>query len=231
MEPAIAAAPAPSAGGASGAPEVSTPQTPAPANPEAAANSQPAAGEGDPEKDEGQEPKVEKEKLPPFHQDPAWQRLQRRSARNERLVREQTLQINQLLEGLKEIKALQKGEEYKPPENVDQMPDLESAFDDELDALSQTHSLSPEIESGVAEIAKKYAYTASDGTKIPLPAEQAYAIYLDLHSSPVTPKPTPAPAAAPAAPKVPASPAENGGVVQRKRLDQVLAEARREIGR
>lgn len=131
----------------------------------------------------------------PFHEDPVFNRLNRRTRRNEALIREQSETISSLKAGIEELLALQKGADYKPVEKTSEGSiDFEALMDSEMEILAEKEGLTPQEEAIVMEISKEHAITGADGESVPLPLENAFKIYLKYQKSQVqteTPKQEP----------------------------------------
>lgn len=159
--------------------EVSNPETSTPSTPEAAPTSKDAAEdgaheEGVPPAPAGMAP--DKEEEIPFHKRPEFQRLSRQNRRLADHVESQSKQLAEALEAIKELTALQKGEEYTPKAATPSSVDYDALIDREMEALSSTENLSPSEEAAVIAIAKEYAIENGE-ERIPLPLVNALKIY------------------------------------------------------
>lgn len=142
------------------------------------ANPQNEGTEGKKEDEPGK--KEDSSKNEPFHKHPAFQRMTRKNAKLSTEVQVLREQNQEITESLKELIALQKGEEHKPSvKSEEKLPDPQELLDTEMDQLVSAHDLSAEEEAEVIEIAKKYAIDLGDGVKAFLPAETAYQILKD----------------------------------------------------
>lgn len=135
--------------------------------------------------DDSKKEKDEKKEKPSDNvfKHPAYQRQKRDLARTKATVEGLVKKSDEQMEVIKELLALQKGEEYEPSKKSDsELPDPDELLDGEMDALLQEEDLSPEVEDAVISIAKKYATDLGDGKKSYLPASTAYQIYKDTQT-------------------------------------------------
>lgn len=192
MDTTVTAAKAGETAGAQRPQEVSTPENTAPkaseANPAPKEKAEDDASKVGETQEKGEERR-------PFHEDPVFNRLNRRTRRNEALIREQSETISSLKAGIEELLALQKGADYKPAEKTSEGPiDFEALMDSEMEILAEKEGLTPQEEAIVMEISKEHAIIGSDGESVPLPLENAFKIYLKYQKSQVkneTPKQEP----------------------------------------
>lgn len=141
------------------------------------------AKDGEASDDGAKKNPAEQEKDLPFHEHPAWQRQLRRAERAESTNKELKALFSDLLNKVEEVRAGQKGEEFKPVDVADDDLDFDTILDNEVEGLSnklsrEGKSLSPSEEREVIAIAQKYS-SEIDGKKVPLPADTAYQIFLD----------------------------------------------------
>lgn len=196
MEEAKAANVAPAAG--TQAPvEVSNPQIPPPLPVEPAPTSEGPSKETEKKAadEELASKEAEKKEEIPFHKRPEFQRLSRQNRRLSDRVEEQSKQLSEAVELMRQLTALQKGEEYIPQKATDESMDYDALIDREMEVLSSAEKLSPEEEDAVVQVAKEYAIE-SKGGKVPLPLQTALQIYrkLNVKSQVVVPPPdAPAP--------------------------------------
>lgn len=116
----------------------------------------------------------------PFHKHPAFQRMTRKNAKLAAQNEALTEQVSEMSNLMKEMIALQKGEEFKPEPKVDNaIPDAQELLDMEMEKLLQAEDLSSDEEQAVIKIAQKYKTDIGDGKAVFLPAKTALQIYRD----------------------------------------------------
>jgi len=126
------------------------------------------------------------EKLDRFDKHPGFQRMVRKNAKLSAemgALKDQNAEFASLM---KEMIALNKGEEYKPePKAETAIPDAQDLLDNEMETLLQAEALSPQEEAEVVKIAQKYAQDLGEGKKIYLPAITAHEIWKDQQNDAV----------------------------------------------
>lgn len=161
--------------------EISSPNNPVEAKAPA-----PEKGDQEPNAEtKGDEVEKEKSSKPEqFNRHPAFQRLSRKNAKMSATVEAQKGQITELSGMVKEMLALQKGEEFTPEAKVtnNSLPDPQELLDMEMDKLLEKEDLGSEEEAAVIKIAKQYAHEVGEG-KVYLPAATALKIYRDSSGS------------------------------------------------
>lgn len=142
---------------------------------------------------EGQAPDNEEseDKQTPYHQSKAFQRQQRRirKLKESNAAAEKTLA--EVLPLLKQIAAKQEGKEYTPeqPANTEKSQDYQDVFDMEIEALAGKEQLSDAVQDEIEKLAWEFGADLGEGKKMPMSAEQAYALYKRMNPSGATQQP------------------------------------------
>jgi hypothetical protein len=141
--------------------------------------------EADKPADEQKSESDDKKDIPQeFHKHPAWRRQQRNNRRLKAQVEQQSKDMSEMANLLKEVVALQKGEDYTPEQGEDTVPDMAEVLDQEMDNLidelsKEGTNLTSSQEQEIMDIANEYGQDI-DGKQIPLSPKQAYKVYLKL---------------------------------------------------
>jgi len=120
--------------------------------------------------------KTSKEELR-FDKHPAWMRRERKLQTQNAKIETQQKQIDDMSELMKEMIALQKGENFTPTKKTeDSAPHGQELLDLEMDRLIEKNDLSSEDEKRVIEFSKKFPTDIGDGKKVFLSPEIALAL-------------------------------------------------------
>lgn len=130
-------------------------------------------------------------KQSPYHESKAFQRQQRRirKLKESNAAAEKTLA--EVLPLLKQIAAKQEGKEYTPeaPANASPSQDYQDVFDMEIEALAGKEQLSDAVQDEIEKLAWEFGADLGEGKKMPMSAEQAYALYKRMNPSAATQEP------------------------------------------
>jgi len=117
----------------------------------------------------------------PFHEHPRFQKMNREIKTLKSVGKEALELIRKQNEKLEQMYAEQKGEEYKPPQEVlVKTEDLFDQLDEGLDTLQKEEKLSDSEREEIYSLAEKYAEDTEGGQKVPLRPDIAYKLWKDM---------------------------------------------------